>query len=274
MRSIFKSAVILLSVLGSGAAAAREPPPITKREARDLPAQQVERRVIDQLSHILTEERWDRRKPPVRPLTDMDFVTQPRATFVPNLCQVDRLRVNFRPMRSEKGDADTPVRADGFTADHYFHFKEAPKSHHGDAVDYQRARDPSECADVDFGKGNFFDAPDEETATDGYYVTQRAIGEIFKGKADLPVECDKYWFEKESSCADIVGKLKEASIDSIDKCEAEEPELARCYEIYIGDRLLRIVASPIASGKDVLPPLTPLKVKLGTLIILSHERVD
>jgi hypothetical protein len=274
MKSKFNLPVVLLAVLGSAGAVAREPAPITKREARDLPARQVERRVMAQLSHILTEERWDRRKPPARPLTDMDFVTQPRATSVPNLCQVDRLRVSFRPTRSEKGDADTPVRADGFTADHYFHFREAPKAYHGDAADYQRARNPSECADVDFGKDDFFNAPDEETATDGYYVAQRAIEEILKGKADLPVECDKYWYEKESSCADIVGKLKETSIDSIDKCDAEEAALARCYEIYIGDRLARIVASPIAFGQNVLPPLTPLKVKLSTLIILSHERVD
>ena len=204
MRTELSATAIILAMIGSAGALAREPASITKREARDLPAQQVERRVMDQLGHILTEERWDRRKPPVRPLTDMDFVTPPRATFVPNLCQVDRLRISFRPTTPGKGDADTPVRADGFTATHYFRFKEAPKSYHGDAADYQRTRNPSECADVDFGRDEFFDAPDEETATNGYYVAQKAIGEILSGKADPPIECDR---EREELIGMVGGDL-------------------------------------------------------------------
>jgi hypothetical protein len=271
MGRITTSAIVILFVLGSTGAMAHEPAAISKREARTLPAPQVERRVMAQLSNILEEERWDRRRPPVRPLTDLDFVTKPRPTPVPRLCRVDRLKVSFRPMTRGKGDADTPVLADGFTASHYFHFSQAPNNYFEELADYDRHQGGADCMGLSFTKEEFFEASSEEVATNGFFLARRVIDAILGGKPAFPVECNKS--PEDRICADIVRNLM-ASIDSIEECEAEKVPLAGCYRIYAGDRVLRIVASPIAFGANALPPLTPLDVKVEELIILADERVD
>lgn len=274
MRSAIISAIVAMSALGSTSTIAREPTPITKREARTLPAPQVERRVMAQLSDIIEEERWEGRKPPVRPLTDMSFATKPRSTRVPGLCRVDRLRVSFRPAEQGDGDADTPVIANGLSASHYFYFREVPKSHYHDVVDYDRNPDQSACNEVSLAKNHFFNAEGEESATNGFFLAQKVMNEILGGKPEFPVDCDRSPNEKYRTCADIVREMKENPIDLIDSCESHDPPFSPCYKIYAGDRAMWIIASPIASGPNVLPPFTPLKVKVDELIIMAHERVD
>ena len=270
MRHGLLTGFLTILVLGGTAAVAREPAPITKREARSLPAQQVERRVMAQLSDILEEERWERRKPPVRPLADMDFTTRPYSTDVPNLCRVDRLSVSFRTIGDDDGDADTPAVAEGFTASHYFHFRQAPKSHYREVVDHERGPNPSACNGISLAKNDFFLADGEETATNGFLLAHRVMNEILGGKPDYQVECESLQDEKYRSCAGIVGEIRESSIDSISVCEDRDRPHSVCYKIYAGYWLIQVTAGPFAYGPDV----TPQKVTINELIVLSHERVD
>lgn len=46
---------------------------ISKAEARALPPDAVKRRVLDQLSDLLTEQRLAHSRPPVAMLTDLEF---------------------------------------------------------------------------------------------------------------------------------------------------------------------------------------------------------
>ncbi|MBL0915121.1 MAG: hypothetical protein IBJ13_06310, partial [Sphingopyxis sp.] len=122
----------------------------------------------------------------------------------------------------------------------------------------------------------FFAAPSEEIATDGYFVAHRALDAILAGTPPFPVTCEKLPVEAALTCADIARTLKEGAIDSIDRCRERKATDAPndCFAIQFGDRELRILASPHAYGPNVPPPLTIVSADIGSLIVLVHERID
>lgn len=249
---------------------------ITKTEARSMPASVVKKRVLQQLSDVLSEVRFNHRRPSINPLTDMSFVTPPRATDVPGLCQLDMLKVTFRLSDDEQSNADTPAWVDGFSSTRYFHFARPPESNFNDIVDYDHEPSDSSCHGAELWEDEFFTAPDERAATDGFLLAHRVIDSISKGNPNFGFECNKYPTESARKCSDIARETSESQISSIDRCENNNSEfrLASCYSVYFGDRSLRIIASPYASGPNVLPSLTILSVKLDSLIVMAHERVD
>jgi hypothetical protein len=273
-----KSYIIAAAILAASAAGAvaREASTISKTEARSLPAPEVKRRVMNQLSEILTEERFNHRRPPVRLLDDMSFITRARATQVPNLCQIDRLEIIFEPQDTDGGNADTPVSAKGFSATRYFHFPRAPSAPYEASVDYDQAPNDAACREAKLWEDEFFTADDDRTATDGYLLAHRVIDAMIAGSPSFQLNCEKYPSETDRECADIARDIKTAQISSIDRCETDIPEfaLASCYRAFVGDRSLRIIASPYAAGPNVPTPLTVLRVELDSLIIMAHERVD
>jgi hypothetical protein len=268
--------LMLLATIASSSAVARQSSTITKAEARSLPASQVKRRIMDQLSDILAEERFSQRKPPVNPLTDMSFVTKPRATAVPNLCQIDRLTITFRSEGDGKGNADTPVSANGFSSTRYFHFNKPPSDNYHTIVDYDHSPNDMACRNAKLWENEFFTASDDSVATDGYLLAHRTMDAIIAGNPTFPLACNKHPVETKRECADIVREIRSDPISSIDQCETDIPELASafCYRVFVDDRSLRIIASRYASGPNVPPPLTVLRVELDSLIVLWHERVD
>lgn len=237
---------------------------------------EVKRRVMAQLGAVLVEERPNRGRTPVNPLTDMSFVTRPRATMVPALCRIDRLTVLFRSREPRASGPDTPVSVDGFAANHYFHFAAPPPGPYFKISDHEGQPNETACARAELWKDEFFSAPDEETATDGYLVTHRVLDAIVAGSASFGFACNKWPSEKGRDCIDIVRELQSEHVSSIDSCDSaatDEPG-ARCYEVFVGERSLRIVVSPIAFGGNAAPPLTVRRVELESPILLVHERVD
>ncbi|UKK84207.1 hypothetical protein L7H23_16815 [Sphingopyxis sp. BSN-002] len=229
-----------------------------------------------QLSEILEEERFEGRKPPTRVLTDMFFTTPPHATYVPGLCVVDRLTVSFTPHpKMAKPDADTPVRANGFSAERFYRFAQRPDAGYHQLLAEDYHPDDSRCSGA-LWKDEFFRAPSEEIAADGYFVAHRALDAILAGTPPFPFTCEKFPMETALGCSDLARMLKEGEIDSIDRCEESDATTAgnNCFAIRSGDRELRILASPHASGPNVPPPLTIASVHIGSLIVLVHERVD
>ena len=238
MRSRFTLFIWLLGTTVPSFAVARQPSTITKVEARSLPASQVKRRVMDQLGDILAEERFRQRKPPVNPLTDMSFVTKPRATSVPNLCQIDQLTITFRSEEGERGNADTPVSVNGFSSARYFHFNSPPSDNYNKIVDYDRLPNDKACRNARRWDDEFFTAPDDNVATDGYLLAHRVIDAVITGTPPFPLACNKYSVEAKRECADIAREIRSAPISSIDQCETDMPEFASalCYKVFVGDR--------------------------------------
>lgn len=262
-----------LAALGTAACSTvvREPSTITKAEARSLPPSEVKRRVIGQLGDILSEQRVTRRRPPVNPLTDMSFAAKPRSTAVPNLCRIDQLTITFQSNDGdlERGDANTPVSASGFTATTFFQFSRPPTGPYESVVDYDHSPGDPACRRAKLWEGEFFTADDDRVATDGYFLAHRVMDAIAGGAPAFALVCNKYPVETNRECADITREMKSAQIESIDRCEAEVSETASalCYEVFVGDRSLRIIASPYATGPNVRPPLTVLHVVLDSLIV-------
>lgn len=267
--------VLLIGATIAPASARQET--ISKTEARSLPPAEVERRILRQLFDILKEHRPSQRTPPVNPLTEMYFAAEPRATEVPSLCRIDGLTVTFSPPRStEKQDADTQMRVDGFEAEHQFHFKAPPTEPYEEITRRAPERQKTDCRGVDGWKDEIFAAPDEPTATDGYLAAHRALDAMITQKAGFPTSCDKRWSEKGRECSDIAQDFKRDQILAIDSCEADISKFgnALCFVVRAGDRSLRIIASGYSYGRDVPPPLTILSADMSNLIVLVHERTD
>lgn len=276
MRSMATSFALVFAITVTGASNARAHTPISKVEARSWPASQVKRRVLDQLSEILSEERLTQTRPPKNLLTDMSFTAEPRATSVPNLCQIDRLTITFQPGDDERGDAHTPVSANGFSSTRFFHFKRPPSHNYDKIVDYEKSPNDASCRTAKLWDDEFFTAPDDRAATDGYLLAHQVMDAIVAGNPSFVVACDLYPVEAKRTCADIVSEIKSGKILSIDRCETDLPEFKStvCFRVFIGDRSLRIIATEYAYGPDIPPPLTVKRVELDSLIVMVHERVD
>lgn len=261
----------------AGASHARTAAPISKAQARSWPRSHVKRQVMEQLSAILTEERFPQKRPPKTMLTSMEFAMEPRATSVPGLCRIDRLSVEFRPEGGDgERDADTPVSVSGVDATRYYHFRRPPSDRFDAIVDYERRPDEAQCRGARLEEDAFFSAPDERAATDGYLVARRAMDAIVAGNPSFPLSCDLYPVEAKRSCAEVVGAIASEPLSSIEACQSDLPEFRSdiCYRIFIGDRSLQIMASSYASGPNIPAPLTIKRVAMESLIVMAHERVD
>lgn len=266
----------VLAMVASGCVATGPPSTITKTEARSLSRAEVKARVLQQLADLVTEVRPGSRRPPVNPLTDVSFETRPRATEVNGLCRLDRLTVTFRPLGREWGDADTPVTADGFYAIRYYHFTTAPTQNYNEARRDDGPPDDAQCQDVNLWDADFFAAPDEQAATDGFLLMRRVVEAITTGRASFPFTCTKHPVEADRECVDIVRQIGSTPISDIERCEMQrgEPAFALCHRVLVGDRRFRIISSAYLYGPGALPSLTVLGVEMDALITLIHERVD
>lgn len=274
---VARSLIGILAMGGmAGTSDARMAADISKMEARALPAAKVKRRVMDQLSAILTEQRFPRKGQPKRLLTDMAFITKPSATVVPGLCRIDQLTLSFRPDDDGTGDASTPVSVHGFETTHFYYFKRPPSEPFNSIVDWNNRRRDGQCRGATLSDDPFFSAPDDQVATDGYMVAHRAMDAIIAGNPPFALSCDLYPIEAGRGCSDVMREVRAASISSIDTCETDLPDHQSdlCYRAYVGDRSLRILASGYRYGPNSLPPLTVRKVVMESLIVMAHKRVD
>lgn len=267
----------VLAIVGvAGMCDARVPADISKIEARALPAGQVKRRVMAQLSALLTEERPSRKGRPKRLLTDMAFIAKARATMVPGLCQIDRLTLLFRPEGGETGDAATPVSVNGFETTHYYHFRRPLSDPFNTIVDRAKEQGDAQCRGATLAADPFFSAPDDQVAADGYLVAHRAMDAIVAGNPPFSLSCELYPLEAGRGCAAVIGEVRSEPVSSIESCETDLPDHKSdlCYRVYVGDRSLRILASGYSYGPHALPPLTVKRVVMDSLIVMTHERVD
>lgn len=276
MRTFALIAALFALVLMPKQATADSSPAISKAEARSLPESQVKRRVMRQLADILKEERFERNRPPIRPLEDMTFTAEPRETRVPGLCQLDRLNLEFDSGDHKRKDAETPARVSGFTATRYFHFKSAPAGSFEQIVDYNRPVTAAQCQGLKLSQDEFFSAPDDRVATNGYLLAHRVMDAVIAGNPPFEFTCDKFAVEENRQCSEIVAQTKADQIFSIETCEIASSELqtAICFRVDVGERSFRILADPAAPfGPDEKTP-SVIKAQMSSLIMLWHERID
>lgn len=276
MRTLILLAALFALGFAPQTALAGSAPAISKAEARSLPERQVKRKVMRQLADILSEERFERTKPPKRPLEDMTLVAEPRGTRVPGLCQLDRLSLEFESGDRKHKGAETPARVSGFTATRFFHFKNAPPDRFDQIVDYENPVAFRQCQGLKLWEDEFFSAPDDRVATDGYLLVHRVMDAVIAGSPPFEFSCDKFKMEENRSCSEIVAQVKADQISSIKTCEAVSPEFqfAACYRVDVGERSFRIIASPVAYGPNAKPPLSVIRAEMSSMIILWHTRVD
>lgn len=258
--------------------------PITKRQLRDLPAAEGNRRVMSQVADLFeTPAREPRRTAPVRPLDTEYFQTVPRTTLVKGLCRVDQLAVEFAPAGGGKG-ADQRSRASGFTASSQYAFAESPPA---SAIFHSDLHDNSEgdftprtapCAKTSPDDAGYFTAASEEMAADGYLIFRRMLAEA--PKADWPLECDLFPAEKDAGCVKVLAGFSPGSLWSVEPCRSDGARfpLARCHLFQAGDREFRIYstaqASRLVHGKLVPEPFRILQVEMTSLVMFADSRID
>jgi hypothetical protein len=260
----------------AGPAAAKEPLPITKTEARNWSEGKVRERVMAQLQDFLTEIRWPgAEEGPFRPkhtLTDMEFITKGRATPYKDLCELDVLTVEFLPVDGEYVDGDTPVSASGFTARRLYRFLSPPEKNSNDLADYETALDHRACAKTDYWEDEVFPAPSQEDAVDGYLVFTVARNAILAGKPPFALSCDRWSTDETHSCEDVFKMIVDAGIGSIENCG--DYMKGNCYEFSVDRFGVTIRTSGYASEGNEPPPLTIQEVSVTRPIIFADERVD
>jgi hypothetical protein len=266
-RDMLKTLTVLLALLVAGSPAWAEGP-ITKREARTLPSGQVQRRVLAQIGDILDREPANPKADPVRPLDMLWLETKPHGTDVPGLCQIDILRVQFEAFGTPMRDADTPVRATGFTSYASFALLTELK---GDFNSLASSRDRSWTPDCADPKAKFlarFEAPDAMTAVDGLQLLDMAR----KAAPTLGASLTCSWLtaDQAKECPQALQGVTPQTILTISRCESE-PGLAagdQCLSIQSTDQQVKLLYRQTGAGK------TLLAVRADWTIIIADQRID
>lgn len=213
-------------------AAAAEPATITKIETRSLPSNEVSKRVMEQLSRIITPSPDPNAQPhPAMPLSELSFWTKPRGTFITGLCAADGMTVSFRHTGLAAGAA-TPVEAIGVVAKTYYHFLDWPKDYaRHDRNARQVAQDEDACARIDPDKVRMIEASDESDVAEGTWL----FGEIVRRAADPKDSFDctedpRYGIPQ---CRKRLATLRREDISNIGRCDIEGKGDGHCLTVFV-----------------------------------------
>jgi hypothetical protein len=237
---------------------------VTKAQLRSQDQRTTERQLKDQLWGIfkpVDERRRDGRPAPRRPLDDSWLTSRSYATQVPGLCRIDSVTLHFAPVGDGVRTARTPVRAYGLDAAPFYHFRKSPKGWHDDIVDHERSPLDQECEGLDLYKQDFFSAPDDWIATDGYHAMLLATRASAGGKVQPKCEAGAFL---QRSCEAFVADFTTGAISNIERCE---PIPSRsCYEI-TDERNTKLRVAFDARNEVQ-------SVDLEQMIMVADERID
>jgi hypothetical protein len=272
LRDIFLTGFCLLLVPGFGSAAgARDAGTITKIESRKLPAAEVKRRTLEQLSRILVFQRYPVPKGrPKHPLSDLWFLTKPRETSTPGLCAVDSLTVNFRPTRLPTIGADTPTAAESIEAHTVYRFVVLPTSTNSVSRDWPLGPDNPDCLKINPAQAHMFNAASEENAVEGIWLAGEMGRQAQSGRMDFDVSCNDEKLKREE-CTGLIERLGQDNISSIDLCEAES-SLTHCLAVFAStpSAELEIRLFLASSGTQEMIK----RVVVDKLVVVADERAD
>jgi hypothetical protein len=267
--SVLAAAAIVAGV-GFGDAVRAAAPPISKLEARRLPAAVVAARVAAELADRLSEPpRPKGGRPPTRPLQDLWYWTRTRAADAPGLCVADLVIFSFKPVSAgRRVDASTPTTVSGVSADGRYSFLRPPASPDPDAESApERHRTERACTalDPERASAHFFAASSAQQATRGAWILgelHRALGD---GSFAGPVGCSGLGAGE--TCRDIVGAIGFDKVSSISDCGRDDtaPTPYDCWLFDAGDKQLQVYV-------DV--GFLPRHVLETNFIVFGDTRID
>lgn len=263
-RRALPALIVLALALAGPALAADKAAPVTKRQARQMPAEALKARVLEQFSNVLVEVDRPGGPRPVAPLTDLGYWTRPWPSDEPNVCQATSVLFKFQRVagdadrRAELDDADTPVVVADVAAVAHYHVLESGRDDMpgGDWVRGRRAQ----CDGLTPGKTPFFAAEDAESASRGAWLLTR-----LRASADLPapgfaLECP----EADTGC---LARLKDVALWSVDRCQGALVWV-QCLALSFYGYDAQVVYA-WKNGSIVID-----RVKIAQAITLGHERRD
>ena len=234
---------------------------ITKIESRSLPPRVVTQRVFSQLAAKMRFEPYPSGRPkPKLPLSDMQFWTVPRATYVSGLCESNLITVYFEPVGPKKG-ADTKVAAAGLEASSSFHFLAEPPASQEDVSDAAWARTNKACARLNPEK--FFHAKDAYSALAGAIALQKVIQ---AAQRDMPALLCVFGSEPAEACRQRVAKLSLANMSDVWPCQGADSAKS-CQTVWVNTGL-SLTIHTVNGGDDLA------QVELGELVTTGDERLD
>lgn len=269
MRSIIVAA--LLAALGC-ATQAGAAEPITKRQAREGKAADVNRQVLGQIGDLMDRRRNDPGKPLRTPLDFSTMSTVPRTTPYEGLCRQDVLWIEYAKAGGAGTGPDEPRRASGFTATSYFDFASPPPTTVINAEQLRskvvRRPETAPCGGNMDDRG--FGAKDDEAAAKGYLLFRRVLAEA--PAASWPLDCHNPGPDKDSCRAPLAG-LKPDDLARVGDCGALMVALSEgCTDFTTGgDMVIRVHTQSEAKGFPPKPG-TILRVEVLQQLILYHER--
>ena len=227
-------AVVVAAVLAAiwAGFAHAEPTSITKTEARTLPPRVVLHRVLDQFGDALVlPEPIKPVARPKHPLTDIYYVTRPRATYVRDLCQADQVRFDLDPVAADDQGADTAMKVSGVSVRNTFRFlaSPSPSSRDQSMSSAERRELKKRCAQLDPETG-FFDADDDEVAEEGGLLLLAILRDAAIGALPAFYDCEGYTAKE---CAETVRQAAIGKLMLVKRCHAfTADQRGECTEIW------------------------------------------
>jgi hypothetical protein len=241
--------------------------PITKIESRRLPAAEVTRRTLDQLSHILVLDPYPATDvPPKLPLSELWFWTRPRETYVPGLCAIDWVTVNFRPTKPPTQGADTPTLAESIQAKTVYRFVVLPDAIQMENRDWPLGKDNPACAKIDPRIDSTFSAPNEADAAEGVWLLGEVERQAAKGNLSFAAKCDFPRSESSDGCIKDLSELRQDDISDIDRCEPAETDESGCLKIWM---LKQSISLKIFSNRDKI-----VRVSVAVTVTVADPKAD
>lgn len=238
--------------------------PITKIQARSLPAPVVTRQVSNQLSQILKLEPYPfSNPPPVLPLRDLWFWTVPYPTAVPGVCAADYVTVYFRPASARQSGAHTPVLPEHLEVQPHYRLTLPPGTAHGkEQPDEVPFADYEACAKLDPLKTEFITATGPEDVEQAAYWLTVAQSQLAR-QGSAPFECADD--TKDNICAGGLSKLRLDDISNVAGCQWS---FQRCLDLFVGSWSVKIVLRTDKGGTTIS------RIEIGETVTIADRRAD
>src|SRR5205085_5085782 len=214
-----------------------------------------------------TEDRRSKDRPRA-PLQQVWLSSKPHGTSVRGLCRQDILFVEFAPAERGRGDADTPVKAVGFTSGQYYAFSSPPKLPYGEAVDDEHVPSEAHCGPLKGQQGRFFQAESEESAYEGYRAWLGLRAALKAGKP-VPLECGLSPADPPKTCPEVILGIGQENFIDVMGCNWRSEPGRSCYRIDAEDREIEIVVDDDGADEPTI-----VRVKIETPIVFTHALID
>jgi hypothetical protein len=246
-------------------------PPLTKIEARQIGEDAAEKRVLDQLGDVLIPDPFPDTRQPRRPLRDMWFWTRPRATSYADVCEVQRVIVDFESV-GQGNDAFTEERAVGLSVFPAFHFLTPPASPYPATIgEDDRRRLKDRCAGLDPDRDAFVSSDGAQAAITGMFAFQEVVRQAVAGEVAFELDCSRG--ESGVTCLDTLADVTKLPATSIDRCVRYDV-YGGCWSIRVQDLRYGLTILTLTTVQTGAPRTVVDKVIMNEFIVLSHPRID